>query len=122
MLNLDTNVLLALMEDKLRADEERAMDHDPEWGISAIVFWELTKLWQVGKLKRSPSDAVLNAALRQLAIWPLTHEIGQGILRLDFSSDPADEIIAATSLVHGAPLLTRDDRILRSNITPLAIR
>lgn len=122
MLNLDTNVLLALMENKLRADEERVMELDPEWGISAIVFWELTKLWQVGKVKRSPVDPVLVGALRRFTVWPLTHEIARAILRLDFASDPADEIIAATSLVHGAPLLTRDHRILGSNVIPLALR
>jgi len=40
--------------------------------------------------------------------------------RLDFSGDPADELIAATSVVHRVPLLTRDRRIRRSQIVPLA--
>ena len=33
---------------------------------------------------------------------------------------PADEIIAATSVVEGIPLLTRDGKILKSKIVPLA--
>ena len=40
--------------------------------------------------------------------------------RLDFKGDPADEIIAATSLVYRVPLLTRDKRILASKVVPLA--
>jgi PIN domain nuclease of toxin-antitoxin system len=40
--------------------------------------------------------------------------------RLDFRSDPADEIIAATSIVHRAPLLTRDSVIRKSKRVPFA--
>jgi len=35
---------------------------------------------------------------------------------LDFTSDPADEIIAATSLAFKIPLLTRDTNILTSHV------
>ena len=37
-----------------------------------------------------------------------------------FRSDPANELIAATSVVHRIPLLTRDKRILRSKIVSFA--
>ncbi len=40
--------------------------------------------------------------------------------RLDFRADPADEIIAATGLVHDVPLLIRD-RTGRSKPVPLAL-
>jgi hypothetical protein len=40
----------------------------------------------------------------------LTLDICRSIKALDFDSDPADEIIAATSVVHRVPLLTRDRR------------
>ena len=39
---------------------------------------------------------------------------------LDFDGDPADELIAATSVVHGVPLLTRDRKIRTSKLVPLA--
>jgi predicted nucleic acid-binding protein len=42
------------------------------------------------------------------------------VRRLDFRGDPADEIIAATSLVYRAPLMTRDRRLRNSKIVPLA--
>ena len=40
--------------------------------------------------------------------------------RLDFSGDPTDELIAATSVVHDVPLLTRDGVIRASRLVPLA--
>jgi PIN domain nuclease of toxin-antitoxin system len=40
--------------------------------------------------------------------------------RLDVNGDPADEIIAATSLLHSVPLLTRDRVLLKSKRVPLA--
>jgi len=39
---------------------------------------------------------------------------------LDLRSDPADELIAATSVVHNLPLVTRDPKLRASRITPLA--
>jgi PIN domain nuclease of toxin-antitoxin system len=39
---------------------------------------------------------------------------------LDFKSDPADELIAATSLTYQVPLLTRDDRIRTSKLVTFA--
>jgi predicted nucleic acid-binding protein len=41
--------------------------------------------------------------------------------RLDFRGDPADELIAATSIVHRLPLVTRDARIRKSKVVPLAV-
>ena len=46
--------------------------------------------------------------------------MGSKIKALDFDSDPADEIIAATSVVHRVPLLTRDRRMRRSKLVPIA--
>jgi predicted nucleic acid-binding protein len=37
-------------------------------------------------------------------------------------SDPADELIAATSVVHNVPLVTRDPRLRSSRMTPLGRR
>ena len=53
-------------------------------------------------------------------LWPLTLEICRAIRGLDFRGDPADEIIAATSVVHRVALVTRDERILKSRHVPLA--
>ena len=58
--------------------------------------------------------------LSRLHVWPIDLTIARASTRLDFSSDPADEIIAATSVVHGVPLLTRDHVVRSSTIVPLA--
>jgi PIN domain nuclease of toxin-antitoxin system len=58
--------------------------------------------------------------LARLHIWPLTREIASASTRLDVRGDPADELIAATSVVHKVPLLTRDGALLKSKIVPLA--
>ena len=53
-------------------------------------------------------------------VWPLSFEVCRAIHDLDFSSDPADELIAATSIVHRVPLLTRDEKVLKSRLVPFA--
>ena len=44
------------------------------------------------------------------------HELVRGRRR----RDPANELIAATSVVHNVPLATRDRRIRRSKVVPIA--
>lgn len=49
----------------------------------------------------------------------LTLEVCREIHDLDFRSDPVDELIAATSLIHDIALLTRDSEIRVSKVVPL---
>jgi len=68
---------------------------------------------------RSPhglDHAPLATAVRRLHVWPITTEVCLNLRQLDFHSDPADELIAATSLTHSVPLLTRDSRIRASKL------
>jgi hypothetical protein len=58
--------------------------------------------------------------LSAVHVWPITPAIVKASTRLDIRADPADELIAATSLVHNARLLTRDRKLLGSRIVPLA--
>ena len=53
-------------------------------------------------------------------VWPLDAAVCRESTHLDFTGDPADELIAATSIVHRVPLLTRDKRIRRSKLVPFA--
>jgi PIN domain nuclease of toxin-antitoxin system len=62
----------------------------------------------------------LPRTLARIQTWPLTLDICRSIKSLDFNSDPADEIIAATSLVHRVPLVTRDRKMRRSKLVPIA--
>ena len=56
-----------------------------------------------------------------MAPAPIDVDVATTSRRLDFRSDPADEIIAATSIVHDLPLLTRDARIRGSKLLSLAL-
>jgi PIN domain nuclease of toxin-antitoxin system len=58
--------------------------------------------------------------LGRVHVWPLTREIAKASTALDVKGDPADELIAATSLVHKVPHVTRDRRLRRSSPVPLA--
>ncbi len=59
--------------------------------------------------------------LGHLTVLAITLEIARKSTQLHFSSDPADEIIAASSVVENIPLLTRDGRIRNSRIVLLAL-
>src|SRR5271157_4519526 len=117
MLNLDTHMLVALLEGSL-SRQEHARVFDSEWAISDIVLWELAKLIDLGRIELDLNSPEFQNCLRKLTVIPISLEIARKSCDLDFSSDPADEIIAATSLVEGIPLLTRDRRIRKSRIVP----
>ncbi len=119
MLNLDTHILIYALAGELTAKESRRLSSD-SWSISAIVLWEISKLAQLGRIEIDLDDVELTRTLSRIHTWPLTLEICRAIRTLDFRADPADEIIAATSLVHRIPLLTRDRRLRRSRRVPLA--
>jgi PIN domain nuclease of toxin-antitoxin system len=108
MLNLDTHVLLKAFEGSLTPHERSVLTEDPEWSISAIVLWEITELKQLGRLRYGLDREPLAEGLEQVHVWPITRRVCLNLGGLDFQSDPADEIIAATSLTHNIPLLTRE--------------
>ena len=71
-----------------------------------------------GRLNIDLTHRSVSAAIGQIKQWPLDMSIARMSTELDFSGDPADQIIAATSIVNEVPLLTRDKTILRSNRVP----
>ena len=119
MLNLDTHMLIHALRGDLRARERELLAESP-WGVAAIVLWELAKLAQLQRLVVDLDDPEVDAVLAGLHVWPLDLAVAKASTRLDFRGDPADELIAATSVVHGVPLLTRDKQIRRSKLVPLA--
>ena len=120
MLNLDTHILLFALRGELRPTEQSLLASN-RWSVSSIVLWELAKLVQLGRSDMDLDDRETARVLTRLHVWPIDLAVARASTRLDFSSDPADEIIAATSIVHGIPLLTRDRTIRRSRMTPLAL-
>ena len=84
------------------------------------MLWEIAKLAQLGRIAVDLDDADVVRVLARVHVWPVTLEIARMSTRLDVHGDPADELIAATSVVHNVPLVTRDRSLLKSRLVPLA--
>jgi PIN domain nuclease of toxin-antitoxin system len=119
MLNLDTHILVAVLEGTLGNSEERLVKKE-SLVISDIVLWELAMLVRRERVDLELDGVEFRRSLRFFTVVPITLEIARKSTGLDFRSDPADEIIAATSIVEKIPLLTRDRKILRSKVVPFA--
>ena len=119
MLNLDTHILVFAVTDQLRPKERDILSGE-RWGISAIVLWEIAKLFQVGRIEVDLEDPEVVRVLSRINVWPIDLAVCQKLRALDFEGDPADELIAVTSIIHGAPLVTRDRTIRKSRLVPLA--
>jgi len=119
LVNLDSHILIFALAGDVTARERRVLAGNT-WSISAIVLWELSKLIQLGRIAMNLEDGEVVRTLSALHVWPIDLAVAIQSTRLDFKADPADELIAATSVVHGVPLLTRDRRIKKSRIVPMA--
>lgn len=120
MLNLDTHIVVFAVTDELRPNERALLEREP-WSASAMVFWELSKLIQLGRIALNLDSPAATRVISKLHVWPVDMAVARATASLDFRSDPADELIAATSVVHGVPLLTRDHLLRASNVVPLAL-
>jgi PIN domain nuclease of toxin-antitoxin system len=119
MLNLDTHVLLHALGGDLTAAEAALLSRD-SWSICPIVLWEIGKLAELRRIELDLGDRALRRLLTRVQLWPITLDVCLAIAELDFRGDPADELIAATSVAHDLPLVTRDARIRRSRRVPIA--
>ena len=119
MLNLDTHILLYALNNSLTPAERKLLASEP-WGISAIVLWEIAKLTQLGRITVDVRSAEFARIFARVQVWPLDLAVCAKSTELDFTSDPADELIAATSIVYRVPLVTRDKRIRKSKLVPIA--
>ena len=119
MLNLDTHILLFALQNQV-TPAEKALLARHRWGISSIVLWEIAKLHQKGRINLGLDSPLLADSLESVEVWPVSREVCLKIPALDFTSDPADELIAATSLAYHIPLMTRDGRIRTSKLVRFA--
>lgn len=90
---------------------------DDGLGVNVSSCWEVAKKHRLGKLELDrPLEDWMPLALESpgIILLPLSIEVVFESTSLpgDFRSDPADELIVATSRVHDAPLLTADSKIV----------
>lgn len=93
----------------------KAQDSESLW-VSMISMWELGKKIEKGQLALDrPLDDWLDAALAApgLHVAELTRPVLVESCRLlqPFHGDPADQILVSTARIHGAAIVTRDERI-----------
>lgn len=103
----------------LRPAERRLLTGEA-WSVSGIVLWELAKRAELGRIALDLQDPDVIRVLSKIYVWPITREIPYQSTQLDVRGDPADELIAATSVVHKVPLVTRDAGLRRSKVVPIA--
>ena len=90
--------------------------NDGELMICDISIWEIAMLIDKGRLEVAASAAeFIRLALqsRNYYVQEITPEIAELSVRLqsDSPADPADRLIAATSILLNAPLVTADERL-----------
>ena len=117
MINRDTHILVHAVTGKLRKRENDLLAGD--WNLRHRT-WELAMLHQRGRIDFDLSSPTIATVLDAIHIFSVTAEIAQLSTELDFNGDPADELIAATSVVNRVPLVTRDRVIRKSKLVPLA--
>lgn len=117
MIILDTHAWIWWTNEstKLAARAKETIEQSDSIGISAISCWELAMLVAKGRLGLSMDVQVwIELALQRpkIILLPLTPEIAVLSTRLpgDFHGDPADRLIVASSLVHKAALVSKDEK------------
>jgi PIN domain nuclease of toxin-antitoxin system len=122
MIVLDTHAWLWWVSkpSSLNRTARSRIDRETRIGVSAISCLEVATLVAKGRISLDRDTLEwLEAALatRKVELIPLTPPIAVKATQLgnDFPGDPADRIIAATSILESAPLVTKDSRIRDSS-------
>jgi PIN domain nuclease of toxin-antitoxin system len=116
---LDTNAVLWLIRDphgSLSTRAQRRLDADDELLISPMVLLELENLFEIRRITMSGEESLhkLGAEIGlQVCSYPFGLVIEQAIHER-WTRDPFDRIIVAHARARKAPLVTKDENILRN--------
>jgi PIN domain nuclease of toxin-antitoxin system len=118
----DTHALIhaALDTRRLSANALRSIEsaeRSGELACADISLWEIGMLIQKGRLAVVPDAREFLETMvrsRGLRVFPITAEIA-ALADSDAMprGDPADRLIAATAITHGAPLVTKDKQLAK---------
>jgi PIN domain nuclease of toxin-antitoxin system len=114
---LDTHLMVWLRDGELKKISPRmkALIEDKNLYFSEFVRLELQYLFELGKL-RQPDNEIIMYLSAKIAIQSCDLSlpcIMQEALSLKWARDPFDRLITANASVLNAPLLTRDQTILK---------
>ncbi len=120
MILLDTHIFIWCIDNSPRLSQRNRQiiqeRQDDGLAISIYSCWEIAKLVEYGKLELKFSiEDWLEIALSHpnLQLIDLSIPIIIKSTQLpSFHKDPADQIIVATSIILGIPLLTADEKII----------
>lgn len=113
MLLLDTHALVWLVLDSPRLGKLARRRAARGAHVSAITFWELEMLAEAGRIRLGTSvsearDVVLRSNVSEV---PVDGVVAMTAARLGMHGDPGDRFVVATALVHGATLMTADEKL-----------
>ena len=113
---LDTHAAIMLWNgEPLGAASEDLLERSAIF-VSPVVRLELRFLEEIGRLK-VPADEILGTITAELGVSqsddPLDAVVAEA-MGLDWTRDPFDRLLVATAILHRAPFVTKDQRILAS--------
>lgn len=120
---LDTHAWIFLVDDPKRLGRaaRRAIEKAQRIGLAAVSLWELALLVEKKRLSLDREllpwmlDALGDARLELLPLTPAIVATAHQF-RGALDGDPGDRLIAATAVVEGATLATKDARITESGV------
>ncbi len=125
---LDTNAWKWLaVGGKLSAAAKFLADKETPLFLLDISFWEISKAFEYGTLNLNlpPLDWMQTALTKNITVLSITPEIAVESGKLSSAglqtTDPADQLIVATAIVHRLTLATRDKEIIRWRAVPVLI-
>jgi len=126
MITLDTHIIVwnALQPEKISSKARKMIDQANEMGkifIADISLWEIAMLMHKQRLVLDTAYAEfinLIRAANHYVFESITPEVADLSVSLtsEINLDPADQLICATSIVRGAPLVTADSNLRAAKI------
>ena len=124
MILLDTCAIVwdALEQGKLSAKAKKTIkDFEGDLIISDISIWEISMMIKKGRIEIDGSSSEFTKLLiqaRNYHVQEITPEIAELSVNFgaEINKDPADRLIAATSILHNAPIVTADNNLRGASI------